>query len=569
MKLLTLPLCLILLCFAAFSADEEFSEFTKKIESFVLPNGLTIILYPRGDAPVISCVTYVKAGSTDEHVGITGIAHQLEHLAFKGTPYVGTKDYEAEKAALSEIDKLYGTIQELEQKVPADMRDGFLTLLAQVTSTGSARGKDVQHAQQIMIKQAKDLMDSWKKAGVTLSEADQKKLTDLVVTYAAKVQDAEKYVEQNQYSNLIDRAGGTGLNAFTSDDRTVFHVSLPANRLELWASLESDRFMNTVPRQLEKEKQVVLEERRMRTDSSPFGKLYESFLGVAFQAHPYGTAVIGNRSDILEYSRPKIGEFYRTHYVPGETIVAVVGDIDVPAAKKLLTDYFGRIPAAPNPGPLVTVEPAQEGERRLEVEFPANPLLLLGYHVPERNHPDTPALVMLSEIATSGRTSRLETDLVKTKKANSVGSWLGPGERYPRLIFFDAEVAAQQNPNADPQEVYTQQLKALNDLEANLFVEIEKLKTETPTPEEMKRVITRYRSAVLREMKSNLSLAQELADYQAIAGDWHALFREIQQISAVTPEQVTAMAKKYLTKENRTVGRVVPVPVTEGKHAGL
>lgn len=534
---------------ACIGAEEEFGEFTKKIESFTLDNGLTIILYPRGDAPVVSCVTYVKTGSTDEHVGITGLAHQLEHLAFKGTPFVGTNDYKSEQAALAEIDKLYVTIQALEQKVPADMRDGFLSLLAQVTSTG-ARGVAPEQAIKVMEKQANDLIASWQKAGVTLAEADKNSLIDLVKTYAQKVKEAEKYVLQNQYSNLIDRAGGVGLNAFTSDDRTVYHVSLPANKLELWAALESDRFMNIVPRQLEKEKQVVLEERRMRTDSSAFGKIYESFLGVAFQAHPYGIAVIGHRSDILGYNREKIMKFYREHYVPSETIVAVVGDIDVPATKKLLTDYFGRIPKAKGPPPAVTVEPQQEGERRLEIEFPAQPVMMIGYHVPERNHPDTPALIMLSEIATSGKTSRLEAHLVKTKKANSVNSWIGPGDRYPRLMFFTAE---------PPQGGNT------TDLEAVVLAEIEKLKTETPTAEEMKRVITRYRSGVLRGMKSNLNLAQELADYQAVSGDWHSLFREIQEISAVKPEQVTAVAKKYLTKQNRTIGKVVPMSANESE----
>ena len=538
-------LMLIICGFHLDARAEEFSEIQSKIVSFTLDNGLTVILYPRGDAPVVSCVTYVKTGSTDEYVGITGIALQLEHLAFKGTPFVGTNDYKSEQVALAEIDKLYGSIQALEQKVPAEMRDGFLSLLAQVTSTGGRVGPGMaEQAEKMMEKQAADLIDGWQKANVKLSDADKTALLSIVKTYAAKVREAEKFVVQNQYSNLIDRAGGVGLNAFTSDDRTVYHVSIPANKLELWAALESDRFMNTVPRQLEKEKQVVLEERRMRTDSSAFGKLYESFLGVAFQAHPYGTAVIGHRSDILGYNREKIMDFYRKHYVPRETIVSIVGDIDVAAARKMMTDYFGRIPAAPAPPPQVTVEPAQEGERRLEVEFPAEPVMMLGYHVPERNHPDTPALIVLSEIATSGSSSRMETSLVKTSKANSAGSWIGPGERYPRLMFFSGEPVANGS---------------IDELEKNLLGEIEKLKTATPTPEEMKRVVTRYRSGVLRSLKANLHLAQQLADYQAVSGDWHSLFREIQEISAVQPEQVTAVAKKYLTRQNRTVGRIVKV----------
>jgi predicted Zn-dependent peptidase len=520
---------------------EEFADIQNKITSFKLDNGLTIILYARGTAPVISCVTYVKTGSVDEHVGITGIAHQLEHLAFKGTPSVGTRNFAAEQSAVTEIDKLYEKIQSFEQKLPAEMRDSFLSLLAQVTSTGGnpeAYGKNVEA-----------LAAKWAKDGVTLKDDDKAQLGELVKSFAEKVKNAEQFVEQNQYSNIIDRNGGSGLNAFTSDDCTVYHVSLPANKLELWSALESDRYMNTFPRQLEKEKQVVLEERRMRTDSSPFGKLYEAFLSVAYQAHPYGTAVIGHRSDILEYSREKVMHFYRAHYIPSQTIVAIVGDIDVAAAKTMLTNYFGRIPSAPEPEKLVTVEPAQEGERRLEIEFPAQPMLMLGYHVPERNHPDNAALTVLDEVATGGRASRMYSRLVKTRKANTVGSWMGPGSRYPRIFFFTAEPTDGAS---------------TDELEANVENGIEELRNEAPTAEDLLRVVTRYRADVLRQLRSNMGLAQQLAESQALTGDWHDLFKEIQQISAVTPEQVQTVAKKYFTKKNRTVGRIIN---TSGKEA--
>ena len=527
------------------AAAEDFAEIQAKIVSFTLDNGLTIILYPRGDAPVISCITYVKTGSADEHVGITGIAHQLEHLAFKGTPNIGTKNYDAEKPALEEIDRLYGEIQTFEQRLPTELRDAFLTLLAQLTSTGG-KTASVQNIETALKAQGA----AWEKAGIMIKDEEKTKLSVLVASFTEKIKNAEQYVQQNEYTNIIDRNGGVGLNAFTSDDRTVYFVSLPANKLELWAALESDRYMNIVPRQLEKEKQVVLEERRMRTDSSPFGKLYEAFLGVAFRAHPYGVPVIGHRSDILEYTRGKIMKFYHAHYIPTQTIIAIAGDIDVDAARKVLTNYFGRIPAAPESEKPVTVEPPQEGERRVEVEFPAQPLLLLGYHVPERSHPDTPALLVLDEIATSGRASRMYSSLVKTKKANSVGSWIGPGSRFPRLFFFSAEPNEGGN---------------LDDLEAAMLKEIENLKTVPPTAEEMKRVVTRYRADILRNLKSNQGLAQELADYQALSGDWHNLFRDIQLISAVTPDQVSAVAAKYLTRQNRTVGRIVPSNVEGAK----
>jgi predicted Zn-dependent peptidase len=535
----------LLLCSAcANSAEtENFAEIQSKIVSFKLENGLTVILYRRGDMPVISCVTYVKAGSADEFVGITGIAHQLEHLAFKGTPNIGTTNYEAEKAVFKDMDQIYTQIQAFEQKLPAESRDRFLSLLAQLTSTGGAQAE----------QSIAPLIESWKKSGLTLSAEEQAALTGQVKQYASKVAEADKHVAANQYSAVIELNGGVGLNAFTSADRTVYHVSLPSNKLELWAALESDRHMNTVPRQLEKEKQVVLEERRMRTESNSWGRLYETFLGVAFQAHPYGVSVIGHRSDILGYTREKVMRFYREHYVPAKTVVAVVGDVDVDAARKIITDYFGRIPKAAESArkdASQTVEPPQAGERRFEVEFPSQPMLLIGFHIPERSHPDTPALVMLDRLASSGKTSRLHAHLVNTGKASAASSWIGPGERFPRLFMFSAEPSAAKDGSAPADAVAA--------LEANLLAEIEKLKTEPPTAEELAGSVTRYRADVLRGLRSNLGLAQELADYQALSGDWRNLFREIKQISSVTPGQVAAAASKYFTRKNRTLGRIVP-----------
>jgi len=540
MPRLRLPALFLVLCplwFGA-AAAEEFAEIQARIVSFTLENGLTVILYPRGDALVISCVTYVKVGSVDEHAGITGIAHQLEHLAFKGTPNIGTKDYAAECAAMYEIDKLYDEIQAFEGGMSAEMRAEFLTLLAQAVSTGPRGGPGG------VGRQIEALLAKWAASGAKLGEDQKATLARAVQNLAEKVKNAEEFVQQNQYANVVDRNGGVGLNAFTSADRTVYHVSLPANKLELWAALETDRFMNTVPRQLEKEKQVVLEERRMRTETSWFGKLYEAFLGSAFRTHPYGVPVIGRRSDILGYTRAKVLDFYRAHYVPQNAIVAIAGDIDVAQARQLVSAYFGRIPRGQEPEKPAVVEPPQDGERRVEVEFAAQPALLAGYHIPERSHPDTPALEVLDEIATSGRASRFYTRLVKTRKAAAVGSWMAPGARYPRLFIFSAE---------------TPEGTSADELEACLLAEIEKLKTEPPTAEELKRVVARYRDGVLRSLKSNLGLAQELADYQALSGDWHNLFRDIERIGAVTPEQVTAVAAKYLTQKNRTVGRIVPL----------
>lgn len=512
----------------------DFAEIQGKIVSFTLDNGLTVILCPRGGAPVIACVAYVKAGSVDEHAGITGIAHQLEHLAFKGTPTVGTRDFAAEQAVLREIDAACDKLQEFEQKLPSELRDSFLTLVAQASGSQSNAGQLAQNAAI--------LCAAWEKAGFTVRESEKQALGPLLAAFAEKVAASEKYVEANEYAAIISRNGGAGLNAFTSADCTVYHVLLPSNKLELWAALESDRFMNTVPRQLEKEKQVVLEERNMRTESNPSGQLYESLLGAAFRAHPYGVSVIGHRSDILGCTRKKVMDFYRRHYVPQNTIVAVAGNFDTAAARKTLTDYFGRIPAGKNSEQPVTVEPAQTGERRVEIEFAAQPVWMAAFHVPERNHPDTAALVVLDQLISAGRASRLQTQIVKTEKAASAGCWIGPGDRFPRLFFFSAEPLPG---------------RAIDTLEADMLAAIESFKTQPPSSEELARVISGHRAGVLRELRSNLSLAQELADYQALNGDWHELFRELRRITDVKPEQVTAAAQKYLTKQNRTLARIV------------
>lgn len=527
---------------AAEQPGDSLAAIQEKIVSFRLDNGLKVILYPRGYAPVISCATYVRTGSTDEHVGITGIAHQLEHLAFKGTALIGTRDYEAERKLLSEIDALYDRILAFQAEIPGSARDDLLALIARLS--GGALGASLEPAGKALA----ELRTGWRKEGLDLPEARAGELARMLDEWASRVQKAENFVVNNQYAQVIERAGGSDLNAFTANDCTVYHVSLPANKLELWAALESDRFMNTFPRQMEKEKQVVLEERRMSTESSAFGKLHEALLGAAFRAHPYGVEVIGHRSDILNYTREKILRFYREHYTPGNTIVAVVGSLEPGKARELLTRYFGRVPPGPPVPQPSTVEPPQEGERRVEVEFPAQPRLLVGYHIPERRHPDTPALLALNHVASSGRASRLYTRLVKTGVAHAVSTWFDPGDRYPRLLVASAE----------PADATT-----LESLEASLLDQLERFKSEPPTAAELKRVATAWRAGVFEKLRTNLGMAIELADYEALSGDWRELFREMDAVAAVGPEQVAAVANRYLTKSNRTVARLVATEAAE------
>lgn len=350
----------------------------------------------------------------------------------------------------------------------------------------------------------------------------------------------------NEFDQLLSRAGGRETNAFTSADATVYYVSLPADKAELWASLESDRFANTQPRQFPRELNVVIEERRQRTESDPAGKLYENFRMLAFPGHPYGIPTIGFRADLEAMSRRKVLRFYRTHYTPANTVIAVAGKFDPVAMEALVRRYFGGIPARPAPPPVISVQTPQEGEIRFEIEHPAQPMLVAGFHVPDELHPDDVPLAILNEILSGGRTSRLYRNLVQTGIALNAGSFVGfPGHRYPHLFTIRAL------PNRG---------RTLDDVEKALWDEIGKLREELVPDAELKRVKTNVRADMVRELDSNLNMAMGLAGTESVAGDWRELFREIDELSRVTAGDVRRVAREYLVPKNRIVGRMKAPP---------
>ena len=186
---------------------------------------------------------------------------------------------------------------------------------------------------------------------------DDKKVAELEKAWKDAIAAADKFVKVNEFGDIIDREGGTGLNAFTNDDETGYHYSLPANRLELWAYLESQRFLHPVLREFYKERDVVHEERRLRTDSQPVGRLFEQFLSAAFIAHPYQRPVVGWDSDLNTFSATDAEQFYKKYYVPSNMVVALVGDVKAKEILPMLERYFGRLPAGPQPEPTRTIEP--------------------------------------------------------------------------------------------------------------------------------------------------------------------------------------------------------------------
>jgi predicted Zn-dependent peptidase len=485
----------LLLLVASTVTAQDLASFEKRTQMRVLDNGLTVILLERRDAPVFSYATMVNTGSAQEVPGITGLAHMFEHMAFKGSDQIGTKDWKAEEAALRRVEEAYAAYQQ-------------------------ARGAVKSDAAQVA-----NLEKAWKDA----------------------IAEADKYVENDQFSQVVDRAGGVGMNAFTSSDQTGYFFSLPSNRFELWAYMESERFRKPVFRQFYKERDVVFEERRMRTESSPFGRLFEQFLGAAFMAHPYGFPTVGWPSDLQSFSATDAQEFARKYYVPSNMVIAVVGDVNGAEAWPIIERYFGRLPKAPVPPALRTVEPPQIAERMVTLRESAQPIYMEGYHRPASTHPDSAVYDVISMLLSSGRTSRLYKTLVRDQKLAAGASGFNgfPGEKYPNLFTF----YAIPTPGHTPDELATA-----------IRAEIAKIKTEDIPADELASVKTRVKAGLIRQLTGNSGLALQLASYQSLYGDWRELFHEVERIDKVTAADVKRVANSTFTDNNRTVAKLENAP---------
>jgi predicted Zn-dependent peptidase len=474
------------------AAAQDMAAFEKNLTVHKLPNGLTVLIYRRPVAPVFSFFTYVDVGAAQEVPGITGLAHMFEHMAFKGTTVIGTKDFAGEKAALAKVDAAYHAY-DAERLKP--------------------QGPDAAK------------LDSLKKAFKDAQEA------------------ADQFIEKNEFSKIVDRAGGVGMNASTSSDQTVYFFSLPANKVELWAYLESSRFLDPVFREFYKERDVVMEERRLRTESTPTGRLFEQFSATAFIAHPYKQPVVGYMSDLMSFTREDAEAFYKKYYVPANITVAIVGDVTPEQVIPIVDTYFGRIPAGPKPDALRTVEPPQTAEKSVVLSDPSQPLYMEGYHRPDANSPDDPIYDVIADVLSTGRTSRLYRDLVRDKKiAAGAGVFNGfPGSKYPTLIAVRA-TPTPGHTNAEVQAAIREQL--------------ERLKTEPITDDELKAVKTRAKADLIRSLDSNSGLARQLAVVQTRQGDWREMFRYLDRLDKVTKDDVMRVAKSTFVAENRTVGMI-------------
>ncbi|HEV2720528.1 MAG TPA: pitrilysin family protein [Thermoanaerobaculia bacterium] len=486
------PLIAAVLTLATAAAAQDLASFEKKVTLAKLDNGLTVIIVERHDAPIFSYQMVVNAGGAQDLPGTTGVAHMFEHMAFKGTDTIGTSDAAAEKSALDRVEQTYAAY-DAERRKPAGRNDA----------------------------KAAALEREWKDA----------------------ITAAGKYVVPNEFSKIINRAGAVGVNATTGEDFTAYFYSMPSNRVALWACLESQRFLHPVMREFYKERDVVFEERRLRTESDPEGRVLEQFVTAAYMAHPYGTPEIGWPSDLSTISAEDAMRFYRKYYVPSNMVVAVVGDVTPSELLPLLQSTFGRLPKAPPPEPLRTVEPPQRSERTVVMRDAAQPFYFEGYHRPAITEKDDAVYEVIGELLGRGRTARLYKSMVRDTKvavvAGVAAAW--PGRKYPTLFAIDA----LPTPGHSAAE-----------MAAPIRKELERLGNEDVTAEELASVKARAKSRLVHLLAVNSSLAYQLAAYQTLFDDWRELFRYVDRLAAVTPADIRRVAKATFVANNRTVARL-------------
>ena len=478
-----------LLLFFIIAGNSYGFDLEKKVIKTKLKNGLTVLMLERHVSPTVSLYIRHRVGAVDETNGESGAAHFLEHMMFKGTTTIGTKNYAAEKKLLAAIEKV---------------------------------GND---------------LDKEKRKG---QKSDPRRI-QILKTQLKKLQDQhKKYLIPNELDRLYTENGGLDMNASTGNDVTTYQVSLPANKIELWARVESDRLMNPVFREFYTERDVIMEERRQRVETDPQGKLYEQFLSTAYKVHPYGRPILGWTRDMINLNPDSVKKIFQKYKAPESIVIAVVGDIKPAETLTLIEKYFGNIPATSEKQSVIPVEPKQTEERRVAVSFDASPTLLIGYHKPTTPAYDDYVLDVLETVLTRGRTSRLYNLLVtEAGIAKSVSAANGtPGTRYPNLFIISAQ----------PRFPHTN-----DELEEAILREIEKMKTEPVTADELTKAKNHLKMGYIKSLDSNSEIASTLSYYEVLLGDYRYFTNYLNIIEQVTPRDIQNVVKLYFNKENRTV----------------
>ncbi|MCX5799901.1 MAG: pitrilysin family protein [Candidatus Eisenbacteria bacterium] len=539
----------------------------EKIKVFTLKNGMEFLVVERHEAPVALCVVTFNVGAANEWTNVTGISHLLEHMMFKGTEMMGTKDYRKEIPYIAKTDELGDKTIALRKEMGEWRFNRFHDFSKQVLESFTKEEKERIGSSKFetnnllarKIRAMAKLPDSLTTVQYLIEDGGVNYLNkyleyELAWGEIAKLlDDQRRYMVKDELWGTYMNNGSRFLNAFTSNDATVYFAYVPANKVELFMDLESDRMESAVFREFWSERDVIMEERRLG-ENDPEEVLGEAFYSVAFTASPYKWPVVGWMSDLQTIDRRELENYHRIFYAPNNALAVVVGDVTVDQVRKFAERYFGPIPSQPEPAGIETREPEQRGERRVVVEHSANPKLMIGFHKPAYPDPDVAALSVLESVLAGGRTSRLYKSVFEEKQltAKPPSVYEGPGDRYENLIVIEAE----------PRNPYT-----LEEVEKAILDEVEKFKRESVTERELQRVKNQLDATMIRSLGSNIGTAFQVGFGQLFYGDYHVMFRNIERIKKVTAEDVQLVANKYLTTKNRTVAYRVQIeaPKEEGK----
>lgn len=472
-----------------------------------LANGMRLLLVERHDEPTVAGAWVAHVGSSNERPGITGIAHLFEHMMFKGTPTIGTKDYKKDLEILAAQERVRDQMRQEEAQMRAAYRRG-------------------------------DIDDPLKPENWT----DRYK--ELQKEFNRLIEEQRSILVKNEFERIYSGQGGDHMNAFTSEDMTAYFINVPANKLELWLWMESERIWHPVFREFYAERDVVHEERRLRTDSTPLGKFEEEFNAMFWEAVPYGWPVVGWPSDLEAISKVQADDFYLTYYSPQNITLILVGDLDPQTTEVLAKKYFERIPRGPKEPPdVVTLEVKQLAEKRMTAEADTNPQVDILWHTVPFRHKDSYPLQILAQVL-STRTGRLYKNLVLGKGVANEAMAAQDSRKWSGLFDITAEVHDGHKPD---------------EVERGIYEQLDRLKKDLVPPEELQKVKNNFAAAEYRKLTSSSAIRMYLILNDG-EGDWREMNEALPKIQAVTAQDLQRVARAYLTPENRAVATYLRKP---------
>ena len=512
-------------------------------QEFTLDNGMKFLLVPRSDQPnVIAAGWLAKVGSVNERPGITGISHFFEHMMFKGTNTIGTRDaakdadYRAKQKDLRDrINAMTWGEQYLrffrgeidDAWNPANDTPALKDLRAQLKSLMDAQqGRGMGEALAGLRKELAGTTDAAK------AEALRKRIGEVELQQAAVGS-----IVKDEFDQVYTRNGGSGMNAFTSHDLTFYFINVPSNKFELWAWMESDRLADSVFREFYSERDVVHEERRLRTESTPTGKYQEQFDAMFWMSCGYSWPVIGWTSDLNSYTMDEAMKYWNLYYRPNNLVGVVVGDFKPDEVKATIARYFGRLERGKAmPPQVVTLEQKQVAEQRMDAEGDFQPQVEVRYHTVPVGHRDSYALDMMGEIL-NGKTGRLYKTMIEGRSIASSARAQSDSRKYAGLFAFEAETKGEATPDQ---------------LEKAWYEELKRLQDEPVAEQELQKVKNQVAADSYRRLQSNFFLLVQLAYAESGVG-WREINEAPRKLQAVTAADIQRVAKTYFDPTNRSV----------------